>query len=85
VTSQRSRFPYVDGARHSERVYDQSGEDVVLAPGDRMFLPCVGGPSVSRLEIYPPRLEIEDREGMYVLVDDGPRALWHYLFVPYAP
>jgi hypothetical protein len=47
-----------------------------------MFLPCEGGPSASRLETFPPRLEVEERDGLYILVDDGPRADWHYLFVP---
>ena len=81
----RSTFPYVKGARHAFQSYDQSGEDVVLQPGDRFFVPCDGGPSTSRLEIYPPRLEIEEREGVYVLVDDGAREQWRYLFVPHTP
>ena len=50
-------------------------------PGDRMLIPCEGGPSVSRLETFPPRLEIEERGGIYVLVDDGDPRQWRYHFV----
>ena len=62
--------------------YDQSEELVVLEPGDRLFIPCEGGPSWSRLVTYPPPLEISERDGLYVLVDDGPRDQWSYQFVP---
>jgi hypothetical protein len=65
--------------------YDQSDELVELHPGDRLFIPCRGGPSVSRLETYPPPLEITERGGLYVLIDDGRREDWHYLFVPDEP
>jgi hypothetical protein len=47
-----------------------------------MLVPCVGGPSVSRLVRYPPPLEIAERDGAYVLVDDGPPEAWRYDFVP---
>ena len=70
------------GPRRSPDWYDQSGEPTVLDIGDRMLIPCEGGPSNSRLESFPPRLEIEEHDGLYVLVDDGPRAQWHYQFVP---
>jgi len=70
------------GARHSPDWYDQSHEAVALRPGDRLFVQCQGGPSQSRLETYPPRLEIEERGGTYVLADDGPRHEWLYVFVP---
>ena len=50
--------------------------------GDRMLIPCKGGLSTSRLVRYPPPLEIEERDGVYVLVDDGPPELWRYDFVP---
>jgi hypothetical protein len=50
-----------------------------------MFIRCDGGPSRSRLERYPPALEIEERGGMYVLQDDGPPDQWSYLFVPNEP
>ncbi|MGH9231130.1 MAG: hypothetical protein ACRD07_20785 [Acidimicrobiales bacterium] len=70
--------------RRSPDWYDQSGEAVALEPGDRLFVRCEGGPSNSRLELYPPRLEVEERGGMYVLVDDGPRDQWRYVFVPAA-
>jgi hypothetical protein len=71
-----------DGSRHSPDWYDQRGERTVLVPGDRMFIPCEGGPSWSRLERFPPRLEVEEAEGTYVLVDEGPRDTWRYVFVP---
>ncbi len=52
-----------------------------MEPGERMLLPCDGGPSQSRLVRYPPPLEIDERDGQYVLVDDGPPEQWHYQFV----
>lgn len=70
------------GPRHEPEWYDQSGEAVPLVAGDRLFIRCDGGPSQSRLEHFPPRLEIEERDGLYVLDDAGPRADWRYLFVP---
>lgn len=69
------------GPRHSPDWYDQSHEATVLAAGDRMFIACEGGPCQSRLEMFPPRLEVEEREGVYVLVDDGPRDQWRYTFI----
>ena len=74
--------PGTERPGHSEHRYDQSGELVELEPGDRLFVPCQGGPSVSRLERYPPPLEIAERGGTYVLIDEGPRHQWLYLFVP---
>jgi hypothetical protein len=71
----------VDGPRHGPEFYDQSGEYVQLAPGDRVIIACVGGPSSSRLERFPPRLEIPERGGTYVLVDQGRRDEWRYEFV----
>jgi hypothetical protein len=53
-----------------------------MQPGDRMLIGCDGGPSISRLERFPPPLEIEERGGMYVLEDDGPPEQWQYVFVP---
>jgi hypothetical protein len=50
--------------------------------GERMLIPCDGGPSRSRLVRYPPPLEIDEREGTYVLLDDGPPERWRYEFVP---
>jgi hypothetical protein len=55
---------------------------VVLQEGDRFFVACEGGPSVSRVETYPPRLELPEEGGLYVLEDDGPREGWRYVFVP---
>lgn len=56
-----------------------------MEPGDRMLLPCEGGPSISRLVTYPPPTEIEERDGIYVLVDDGPTEHWRYDFVVTEP
>jgi len=53
-----------------------------LRPGDQLFVRCEGGPCMSRLERFPPRLEIEERGGMYVLIDDGGPHDWCYLYVP---
>ena len=50
--------------------------------GERMLLWCEGGPSISRLELYPPPLEVPVAGGIYVLVDDGPPQDWHYHFEP---
>jgi hypothetical protein len=63
------------------RVQDADGI-FVLQPGDRLFIRCEGGPCVSRLERFPPPLEIEENGGLYVLEDDGPPEEWCYLFVP---
>ena len=48
-----------------------------------MLLPCEGGPSPYRLEHFPPPFEIDEQDGMYVLVDDGEPPDWRYLFVPH--
>ena len=37
---------------------------------------------MSRLETFPPPVEIQERGGMYVLVDQGPPRDWRYQFVP---
>ena len=49
--------------------------------GERMLIPCDRGPSQSRLVHYPPPLEIPERHGTYVLVDDGPPEQWRYAFI----
>lgn len=54
----------------------------MLEPGDRMFVRCEGGPSTSRAEVFPPPVEVIERDGIYVLVDDGPPEQWWYQFVP---
>ena len=77
-----ARFLDHPGPRHEPDWYDQSGEATVLEVGDRLFIECRGGPSVSRLEMFPPRLEIAERDGLYVLEDEGPRDQWRYVFVP---
>jgi hypothetical protein len=74
-----------DEPRHEPGWYDQRDEYLTLRPGDRLLVRCEGGPSTSRLERFPPRLEIEERDGTYVLVDDGPRGDWYYAFVPRGP
>jgi len=76
------RFIHHEGPRHSPDWYDQTNEEVRLREGERMYIACDGGPSWSRLESFPPRLEVEERGGVYVLQDEGPRSEWRYLFVP---
>jgi len=78
-----TRFLDQPGPRHAPDFYDQSGEHTVLDVGDRMFIPCEGGPALTRVETFPPRLEIPERDGLYVLADVGPRSAWRYLFVPH--
>jgi hypothetical protein len=78
----RPRPNELEGPRHSPDWYDQCDEAVVLRPGDRLFIACEGGPSASRLEHFPPRLEVREKDGLYVLQDDGPRDTWRYVFVP---
>jgi len=51
-----------------------------MEAGERMLLWCDGGPSISRLERYPPPLEVPVAGGIYVLVDDGGPEQWHYEF-----
>jgi hypothetical protein len=58
MTWRGARYLDHPGPRHSPDFYDQFGEDVVLEPGDRMLVPCEGGPCSSRLEMFPPRLEL---------------------------
>ncbi|HEY6427325.1 MAG TPA: hypothetical protein VIX84_08840 [Acidimicrobiales bacterium] len=38
---------------------------------------------MSRLEYFPPRLEIDEQGGLYVLEDEGELHDWRYVFVPY--
>jgi len=45
------------------------------------MIPCDGGPSRMRFEIFPPRIEIEVGGGVYVLVDEGHIYSWRYHFV----
>jgi hypothetical protein len=71
-----------DEPRHSEEWYRDVLEHAPLQGGHRVFIRCEGGPCLSRLETFPPRLEIPERNGLYVLVDDGPLEAWSYQFVP---
>lgn len=56
----------------------------LLRPGDRMFVQCVGGPCLSRLEYFPAQIEVAERGGMYILIDEGQPSDWRYLSVPNA-
>jgi hypothetical protein len=82
MSSQPPRLPGHSGARHSEEWYRGGLGDTSLRSGDRMFIRCEGGPCISRLEIFPPQMEIQEEGGLYVLVDDGPLEEWMYQFVP---
>lgn len=58
-------------------------DDLSPEPGDRMLIGCDGGgPSFVRLVRFPPPLEIAERGGVYVLVDDGTPTEWRYQWVP---
>jgi hypothetical protein len=76
-----AEFPGHSEARHSEGWYGNALRDTSLRHGDRMFIRCEGGPCTSRLEVFPPRIEIHEKNGFYVLVDEGPPESWTYQFV----
>lgn len=75
-------LPQENEARHSPDWYRRAFGAEPMRPGDRLFIRCDGGPCISRLEIFPPRIEIEERGGSYVLVDEGHLHSWSYFFVP---
>jgi hypothetical protein len=77
-----SRLPSDPEARHSAAWYSPSRWESPLRAGDRVFIPCEGGPCTSRLEVFPPRIEIAEKGGLYVLLDEGPPDGWLYHFVP---
>jgi hypothetical protein len=56
-----------------------------MEPGERMLIRCEGGPSASRLVRFPPPVEVDERDGVYVLDDDGPIEEWRYVFLPHTP
>lgn len=76
------RLPSGPEAKHSANWYTAALEDPPMRFGDRMFIQCAGGPCTSRLETFPPRVEIQGRGGLYVLLDDDPLAEWKYQFLP---
>jgi hypothetical protein len=55
--------------------------------GERMLIPCEGGPCRSRLVRYPPPLEVDEPSGVYVLAEgrslDEPE--YRYVFVEHTP
>jgi hypothetical protein len=53
-----------------------------VEPGERLLIPCDGGPAMSRLVYHPAPFEIVVPGGTYVLVDDGPPHEWRYTYVP---
>ena len=68
-------------ARHSEHWYADTLRTDRLRNGDQLFIRCHGGPCLSRLETFPPRVEVQEKGGVYVLVDDGPIEDWAHEFV----
>jgi hypothetical protein len=68
-------------ARHSEEWYGDLLRDTPLQRGDRMFIRTVGGPCLSRLEAFPTQIEIPEKSGICLLVDDGPPEAWAHEFV----
>ena len=81
MSNLRQLLPHEHEARHSPDWYRRAFGTNPMRAGDRLFIRCDGGPCLSRLEIFPPRLEIEEQSGSYVLVDEGPLHEWSYLFV----
>ena len=73
--------PHDPDARHTPGWYRQSFGADPARPGAPLMLRCDGGPLVSRLETFPPPIEVAVPGGVYVLVDDGPVHRWHYQFV----
>jgi hypothetical protein len=57
-------------------------EDCHRRTGDPIVIRCDGGPRTSRPETFPPRFEVAEKGGLYVLLDEGPIADWKYQFVP---
>lgn len=80
VMHSTTRSPAGPEPRHSAEWYGDTHADMP-GRGERMFIRCEGGPCLSRLETFPPRIEIQERGGLYVLVDEGPPASWLYQFV----
>jgi hypothetical protein len=78
-----TRLPPDSEARHSADWYGSAFEGGEVRAGDRIFVQCDGGPCTSRLETFPPRLEIEEKGGLYVLLDEGPIEDWKYQFLPH--
>ena len=76
-----SRVPREPGARHSAEWYGGALRGSHVRVGDRIFVQCDGGPCTSRLETFPPRLEIVETGGLYVLIDEGPIDDWKYQFL----
>jgi hypothetical protein len=70
-----------DVPRHSPDYYRERLGDETPAVGDRMWIPSVGGTIQSRMERFPPPLEIHQDGGVYVLIDEGPPGDWRYEFV----
>ena len=66
---------------HSPEWYQPLIDSGQVRMGDQMLIRCVGGPSISRMEAFPPPLEVVERGGLYVLDDDGPVYAWTYHFV----
>lgn len=46
-----------------------------------MLIPCQGGPTGWRSTTFPPALELETDDGIYVLIDHGTPDQWSYEFV----
>lgn len=57
-------------------------EDCHRRTGHPIVIRCDGGPRTSRAETFPPRFEVAEKGGLYVLLDEGPIADWKYQFVP---
>jgi len=81
VTGDRPVAGHGTRATHSPEWYRAVIDSGQVRVGDQLLLRCEGGPSISRLETFPPPLEVDERGGVYVLDDDGPVYAWRYVFV----
>lgn len=75
-------MPVDKSPRHRFDWYDQSSWPYPAHVGDRLLVRCDGGSNLSRLEEFPPRLEIDEPGGTYVLTDDDAPHNWVYVWIP---
>jgi hypothetical protein len=75
------RSPVLDEVSAERRLRARLQQTLNVQDGERMLVPCDGGPSMSRLVRYPPPVEIDELDGTYVLVDGGSPEQWRYEFI----
>jgi hypothetical protein len=57
------------------------GQNPSMFDGELMLIPCEGGLTAWRTGTFPPAVEFDVDDGVYVLVDDGSPELWWYQFI----